>query len=110
VIIPEAFGPLTVVSLVFAILLIVGAVADLILWLLIDGWLPDNHGGLRRLAVLLMALIGFFSVLGAISTEEPKELLRILLGTLRGAALLVVWTLVIYDLVRYFEYKQQQES
>lgn len=106
-IIPEAFGALTVISLVFAVLMIAGAVVGITLWFLIDGRLPEHHGGLRRMAVLLLALIGFFSVLGSVSTEESKEVLRIILGLLRGAGLLVVWTLVVYDLVRYFDLKQQ---
>lgn len=107
-IIPEAFGPLTIVSLVFAILLIVGAASDLALWFLIDGHLPDLHGGLRRAAILMLSLVGLLSVIGSVSTDDLQETLRVLLGTARGAATLIVWTLVVYDLVRYFEYKQQE--
>lgn len=104
-IIPDGFGPLTVVSLVFAVLLVAGAACDVVLWALIGNKGPDRHGGVRRVAILLLTLIGLLSVIGSVGDEELKNMLRYVLGVLRGAALLVVWTLVIYDLVRYFDVK-----
>lgn len=100
-IVPEDITPLTYINLTLAGLLVLGALADLVLYALLRVKNANGEGGLRVVAVFLLTLVGLLSVIGSVTPNDVDAVLRPTLGVIRGAALLLVWTLVVYDLSRY---------
>lgn len=100
-IVDEPFSDLTLVNLVLAGLLLLGALADLVFYSLLRDKRIDGTGSLRVLAVIVLATVGILSVLGSILPNSADEPLRWILGILRGGGILLVWTLAISDLTRY---------
>jgi hypothetical protein len=99
----DDFGAYSVINLILAGILFLGALADLAIYALLKVKNQNGEGALRRLAVAVLATIGLLSILGSILPDRTiaDSLTRLALGTLRGAGIVLVWMLLIYDLNRY---------
>lgn len=100
-VVPEEVGALTYINLILAGLLLFGAIIDLVLYALLRVKNANGEMGLRVVAVFLLSTVGLLSVVGSITGEDIDAILRPILGISRGAGVMLVWTLVVYDLSRY---------
>jgi len=88
---------LTLINAFFAIFTLVGAVC-LIGLRFLD---PDTyHPLLIRMALVMSATVGLVSAIGGGLDGDVAITVRLLNATLRGATLLLVWSLVLLDASR----------